>query len=107
MTTLTERARQALTQGDATMASAAALVSIAETLERLAPYIQANTLASVSRTGGESMSAILDSLDCLAHSPSSMSSHTDMSSQSTSSATTGPNVASPFSWTAPNRRGGA
>ena len=121
------RARAALEQGDATLASACALVSIADSLERLTPAIQTGALAAVAEQGSLNGQTILHLIDRMgagqtasgsagssapsAPSPpgsSSGSSSQSMSSQSMSSTTTGASVLSPVSWgTAPNSRGGA
>lgn len=117
------RARAALEQGDATLASACALVSIADSLERLTPAVQSGALAAVAEQGslnGQTLLHLIDrmgagqaasgSAESSAPSPgaSSGSSSQSMSSQSMSSTTTGASVLSPVSWgTAPNSRGGA
>lgn len=126
-----QRAHAALEQGDATLACACALVSIADSLERLTPAIQTGALAAVAEQGSLSGQTILHLIDRMgagqaasgsaessapspgASSPSrpgssSGSSSQSMSSQSMSSTTTGMSVLSPVSWgTAPNSRGGA
>lgn len=117
------RARAALEQGDATLACACALVSIANSLERLTPAVQSGALAAVAEQGslnGQTLLHLIDrmgagqaasgSAESSAPSPgaSSGSSSQSMSSQSMSSTTTGASVLSPVSWgTAPNSRGGA
>lgn len=117
------RARAALEQGDATLACACALVSIADSLERLTPAVQSGALAAVAEQGslnGQTLLHLIDrmgagqaasgSAESSAPSPgaSSGSSSQSMSSQSMSSTTTGASVLSPVSWgTAPNSRGGA
>lgn len=117
------RARAALEQGDATLACACALVSIADSLERLTPAVQSGALAAVAEQGSLSGQTLLHLIDRMgagqaasgsaessAPSPgaSSGSSSQSMSSQSMSSTTTGASVLSPVSWgTAPNSRGGA
>lgn len=117
------RARAALEQGDATLACACALVSIADSLERLTPAVQSGALAVVAEQGSLSGQTLLHLIDRMgagqaasgsaessAPSPgaSSGSSSQSMSSQSMSSTTTGASVLSPVSWgTAPNSRGGA
>lgn len=117
------RARAALEQGDATLACACALVSIADSLERLTPAVQSGALAAVAEQGslnGQTLLRMIDrmgagqaasgSAESSAPSPgaSSGSSSQSMSSQSMSSTTTGASVLSPVSWgTAPNSRGGA
>lgn len=126
-----QRAHTALEQGDATLACACALVSIADSLERLTPAVQSGALAAVAEQGSLSGQTILHLIDRMgagqpasgsvessAPSPgastpsrpgsSSGSSSQSMSSQSMSSTTTGMSVLSPVSWgTAPNSRGGA
>lgn len=124
------RARAAIEQGDATLASACALVSIADSLERLTPAVQTGALAAVAEQGSLSGRTILHLIDRMgagqaasgatgssapssgASAPSrpgsSSGSSQSMSSQSMSSTTTGASVLSPVSWgTAPNSRGGA
>lgn len=117
------RARAALEQGDATLACACALVSIADSLERLTPAVQSGALAAVAEQGslnGQTLLHLIDrmgagqaasgSAESSAPSPgaSSGSSSQSMSSQSMSSTTTGASMLSPVSWgTAPNSRGGA
>lgn len=117
------RARAALEQGDATLACACALVSIADSLERLTPAVQSGALAAVAEQGslnGQTLLHLIDRMgagqaasgspESSAPSPgaSSGSSSQSMSSQSMSSTTTGASVLSPVSWgTAPNSRGGA
>lgn len=117
------RARAALEQGDATLACACALVSIADSLERLTPAVQSGALAAVAEQGslnGQTLLHLIDRMgagqaasgspESSAPSPgaSSDSSSQSMSSQSMSSTTTGASVLSPVSWgTAPNSRGGA
>ncbi len=121
------RARAALEQGDATLACACALVSIADSLERLTPAIQTGALAAVAEHGSLSGQTLLRMIDRMgAGQPasgsaepsapsapsrpgsSSDSSSQSMSSQSMSSTTTGASMLSPVSWgTAPNSRGGA
>lgn len=117
------RARAALEQGDATLACACALVSIADSLERLTPAVQSGALAAVAEQGSLSGQTLLHLIDRMgagqaasgsaessAPSPgaSSGSSSQSMSSQSMSSTTTGASMLSPVSWgTAPNSRGGA
>lgn len=124
------RARAALEQGDATLASACALVSIADSLERLTPAVQSGALAAVAEQGSLSGQTLLHLIDRMgagqaasgstgssapssgASAPSrpgsSSGSSQSMSSQSMSSTTTGASVLSPVSWgTAPNSRGGA
>lgn len=120
------RARAALEQGDATLACACALVSIADSLERLTPAVQSGALAAVAEQGSLSGQTLLRMIDRMgagqaasgsagssapfAPSPgaSSGSSSQSMSSQSMSSTTTGASMLSPVSWgTAPNSRGGA
>lgn len=117
------RARAALAQGDATLASACALVSIADSLERLTPAVQSGALAAVAEQGSLSGQTLLHLIDRMgagqaasgsaeSSAPSlgasSGSSSQSMSSQSMSSTTTGASMLSPVSWgTAPNSRGGA
>lgn len=124
------QARAALEQGDATLACACALVSIADSLERLTPAVQSGALAAVAEQGslnGQTLLHLIDRMgagqaasgspESSAPSPgasapsrpgSSSSSSQSMSSQSMSSTTTGASVLSPVSWgTAPNSRGGA
>lgn len=117
------RALAALEQGDATLACACALVSIADSLERLTPAVQSGALAAVAEQGSLSGQTLLHLIDRMgagqaasgsaessAPSPgaSSGSSSQSMSSQSMSSTTTGASMLSPVSWgTAPNSRGGA
>lgn len=124
------RARAALEQGDATLACACALVSIADSLERLTPAVQSGALAAVAEQGSLSGQTLLRMIDRMcagqaasgstgssapssgASAPSrpgsSSGSSQSMSSQSMSSTTTGASVLSPVSWgTAPNSRGGA
>lgn len=123
MSGMLRRARAALEQGDATLACACALVSIADSLERLTPAVQSGALAAVAEQGslnGQTLLHLIDrmgagqaasgSAESSAPSPgaSSGSSSQSMSSQSMSSTTTGASVLSPVSWgTAPNSRGGA
>lgn len=123
MSGMLRRARAALEQGDATLASACALVSIADSLERLTPAVQSGALAAVAEQGslnGQTLLHLIDrmgagqaasgSAESSAPSPgaSSGSSSQSMSSQSMSSTTTGASMLSPVSWgTAPNSRGGA
>lgn len=126
-----QRAHAALEQGDATLACACALVSIADSLERLTPAVQSGALAAVAEQGSLSGQTLLRMIDRMGAgqpasgsaessapstgaSPasgaasSSGSSSQSMSSQSMSSTTTGASVLSPVSWgTAPNSRGGA
>ena len=122
-----QRARAALEQGDATLACACALVSIADSLERLTPAVQSGALAAVAEQGSLSGQTLLRMIDRMgagqaasgsaeSSAPSapsrpgssSGSSSQSMSSQSMSSTTTGASVLSPVSWgTAPNSRGGA
>lgn len=126
-----QRAHAALEQGDATLACACALVSIADSLERLTPAVQSGALAAVAEQGSLNGQTLLHLIDRMgagqaasgsaessapssgASSPSppgssSGSSSQSMSSQSMSSTTTGASVLSPVSWgTAPNSRGGA
>ena len=117
------RARAALEQGDATLACACALVSIADSLERLTPAVQSGALAAVAEQGSLSGQTLLHLIDRMgagqaasgsaeSSAPSlgasSGSSSQSMSSQSMSSTTTGASMLSPVSWgTAPNSRGGA
>lgn len=124
------RARAALEQGDATLACACALVSIADSLERLTPAVQSGALAAVAEQGSLNGQTLLHLIDRMgagqaasgspessapssgASAPSrpgsSSSSSQSMSSQSMSSTTTGASMLSPVSWgTAPNSRGGA
>lgn len=124
------RARAALEQGDATLACACALVSIADSLERLTPAVQSGALAAVAEQGSLSGQTLLRMIGRMgagqaasgsaessapssgASSPSppgsSSGSSQSMSSQSMSSTTTGASMLSPVSWgTAPNSRGGA
>lgn len=124
------QARAALEQGDATLACACALVSIADSLERLTPAVQSGALAAVAEQGSLSGQTLLHLIDRMgagqaasgsaessAPSPgasdpsrpgSSSGSSQSMSSQSMSSTTTGASMLSPVSWgTAPNSRGGA
>lgn len=111
--TALQRARAELEHGDARLASAWALLSIADSLERLTPAVQSGALAALSMHGGMRGQAILDAIGHMLADPSassspSPSSDQSMSSQSMSSTTTGPSVRSPVSWgTAPNSRGGA
>lgn len=123
MSGMLRRARAALEQGDATLACACALVSIADSLERLTPAVQSGALAAVAEQGslnGQTLLHLIDrmgagqaasgSAESSAPSPgaSSGSSSQSMSSQSMSSTTTGASMLSPVSWgTAPNSRGGA
>lgn len=118
------QARAALEQGDATLACACALVSIADSLERLTPAVQSGALAAVAEQGSLNGQTLLHLIDRMgagqaasgspeSSSPSppgssSGSSSQSMSSQSMSSTTTGASMLSPVSWgTAPNSRGGA
>ena len=117
------RARAALMQGDATLACACALVSIADSLERLTPAVQSGALAAVAEQGSLSGQTLLRMIDRMgagqpasgsaessapSSGASSGSSSQSMSSQSMSSTTTGASMLSPVSWgTAPNSRGGA
>lgn len=124
------QARAALEQGDATLACACALVSIADSLERLTPAVQSGALAAVAEQGSLNGQTLLHLIDRMgagqaasgspessapssgASAPSrpgsSSSSSQSMSSQSMSSTTTGASMLSPVSWgTAPNSRGGA
>lgn len=124
------QARAALEQGDATLACACALVSIADSLERLTPAVQSGALAAVAEQGslnGQTLLRMIDrmgagqaasgsaesSTPSTGASPasgaaSSSGSSQSMSSQSMSSTTTGASMRSPVSWgTAPNSRGGA
>lgn len=121
------QARAALEQGDAMLACACALVSIADSLERLTPAIQSGALAAVAEQGSLSGQTLLRMIDRMgagqaasgsaeSSAPSapsrpgssSGSSSQSMSSQSMSSTTTGASALSPVSWgTAPNSRGGA
>ena len=118
------RARAALEQGDATLACACALVSIADSLERLTPAVQSGALAAVAEQGSLSGRTLLHLIDRMgagqaasgstgssapsSRPGSSSGSSQSMSSQSMSSTTTGASVLSPVSWgTAPNSRGGA
>lgn len=124
------QARAALEQGDATLACACALVSIADSLERLTPAVQSGALAAVAEQGSLNGQTLLHLIDRMgagqaasgspessapssgasAPSPpgSSSGSSQSMSSQSMSSTTTGASMLSPVSWgTAPNSRGGA
>lgn len=124
------QARAALEQGDATLACACALVSIADSLERLTPAVQSGALAAVAEQGSLSGQTLLGMIGRMAAgqtasgSPepsapssgasapsrpgSSSSSSQSSSSQSMSSTTTGMSMLSPVSWgTAPNSRGGA
>lgn len=125
-----QRAHAALEQGDATLACACALVSIADSLERLTPAVQSGALAAVAEQGSLSGQTLLRMIDRMgagqaaSGSPgssapstgaspasgaaSSSGSSQSMSSQSMSSTTTGASMRSPVSWgTAPNSRGGA
>lgn len=124
------RARAALEQGDATLACACALVSIADSLERLTPAVQSGALAAVAEQGSLSGQTLLHLIDRMgagqpasgsaessapssgaspaSGAASSSGSSQSMSSQSMSSTTTGASMRSPVSWgTAPNSRGGA
>lgn len=120
------RARAALEQGDATLACACALVSIADSLERLTPAVQSGALAAVAEQGSLNGQTLLHLIDRMgagqaasgspessapssgASSPSPPGSSSGSSSQSMSSTTTGASMLSPVSWgTAPNSRGGA
>ena len=118
------RARASLEQGDATLACACALVSIADSLERLTPAVQSGALAAVAEQGSLSGRTLLHLIDRMgagqaasgstgssapsSRPGSSSGSSQSMSSQSMSSTTTGASVLSPVSWgTAPNSRGGA
>ena len=124
------RARAALEQGDATLACACALVSIADSLERLTPAVQSGALAAVAEQGslnGQTLLRMIDRMEAgqaasgsaessapstgaspASGAASSSGSSQSMSSQSMSSTTTGASMRSPVSWgTAPNSRGGA